>query len=207
MHGKPHRRSEPKLMKLLLTRSSLARVVGAVSFAAVGALTVLSSASCTVDGKATVTRKGVQAPGKRGNSTDFQSLGVSTVFEKRCGSLDCHGTNARNLRIYSSGGLRVPNEAGITPGGGTTTLEEVNQNYESIMDLEPEQMNEVLNNNADPETLLILKKPLTLEHHKGGPAITRGDDAFTCIESWLGEDATHPIDKTACTNAGTFPKN
>jgi hypothetical protein len=163
------------------------------------------SASCTVDAKGTFLRKAAQT-GKRANSVDFQN-NVSVVFEKRCGTLDCHGTNARNLRIYSSGGLRIPNEAGITPGGGTTTLEEVNANYESLLDLEPEQMTEVIVNNADPHTLLILKKPLQLEHHKGGPAITRGDDAETCILSWLQIDVTNPFNKTACTNAATFPKN
>jgi len=52
----------------------------------------------------------------RASPGSFRSAGVSTVLEKRCGSLDCHGTIGRNLRIYSSGGLRLPNEAGLKPG-------------------------------------------------------------------------------------------
>jgi hypothetical protein len=192
-------------MKPTRTQSRLARAVGAALFASVAALAALASASCTVDAKATFVRKAALT-GKRANSVDFQN-NVSVVFEKRCGTLDCHGTIARNLRIYSSGGLRIPNEAGITPGGGATTLEEINANYESLLNLEPEQTNEVLFDNADPHTLLILKKPLQLEHHKGGPAITRGDDAETCILSWLQEDASNPFNATACTNAATFPKN
>ena len=184
--------------------SKLARAVGAASLVTSVVLVTLVSASCTVEAKGTFQRKAAQS-GKRASSVDFQN-NVSVVFEKRCGTLDCHGTNARNLRIYSTGGLRLPNEAGVSPGGGATTLEEINANYESILNVEPEQTNEVIVNNADPYSLLILKKPLQMEHHKGGPAITRGDDAETCIVSWLKEDITSPFNKTACANAANFPK-
>ena len=135
----------------------------------------------------------------------FRTAGVTTVFERRCGSLDCHGSIGRNLRIYSQNGLRLPNEAGLRPGQGETTLDEITANYQSLLTLEPEQTNKVLDG-ADPNTLLILKKPLELEKHKGGPAIRKGDDAERCIISWLKEDLLNPIDKDACTRAAIFPK-
>lgn len=135
----------------------------------------------------------------------FRAAGVSTVFEKRCGSLDCHGSTARNMRIYSSRGLRLPNDAGLLPGQGETTLDEITANYQSIMTLEPEASNALLNG-GDPYSLLIVKKPLDIEKHKGGQVIRRGDDAERCIVSWLKESATDPVDAKACANAASFPK-
>jgi len=144
----------------------------------------------------------------RAQPTSFRENGVSTVFELRCGSLDCHGSTSRNLRLYSQGGLRLENEAGNVPGAGPTTLDEVNANYYSITLLEPELMNNVING-GDPEGLLLLKKPLGIENHKGGAQLRRDDDAYTCIRSWLTEDATDPktaLNKNACNAAGVFPK-
>ena len=135
----------------------------------------------------------------------FRSDGVSTVFERRCGSLDCHGAVARNMRIYSANGLRLENDAGLRPGQGDTTLDEITANYQSILTLEPERSNEVIAG-ADPYELLVVKKPLELEKHKGGPVIKKGDDAETCIVGWLKEDLINPIDKTSCARAAIFPK-
>ena len=134
-----------------------------------------------------------------------RTAGVTTVFEKRCGSLDCHGNPGRNMRIYSSRGLRLPNDAGLSVGVGDTTLDEITANYQSIMTLEPEQTNKVLDG-EDPNTLLVLKKPLAVESHKGGQTIRQGDDAANCILSWLKEDLTSPVDKNACAQAAIFPK-
>lgn len=131
---------------------------------------------------------------------------VSPVFELRCGSLDCHGTPGRNLRIYSSRGLRLPNDAGtISVGNGDTTEDEITANYQAILTLEPEETNRVLEG-GDPNKLLIVKKPLAIEKHKGGQVIRQGDDAERCITSWLKEDLLTPVDKDACTRAAVFPK-
>jgi hypothetical protein len=135
----------------------------------------------------------------------FRSDGVTTVFERRCGSLDCHGTVGRNLRIYSSRGLRLPNDAGLRPGQGETTIEETTATYQSILTLEPELTNDVLDG-ADPSQLLVVKKPLELESHKGGPAMKKGDDVERCIVSWLKDDLLNPLDKEACARAAVFPK-
>jgi hypothetical protein len=169
--------------------------------AALGAA-IIGSLACSPPDKGSIDRK-VEI---RASPGSFREAGVSTVFEKRCGSLDCHGNTGRNLRIYSSNGLRLPNDAGLVPGQGATTIDESTANYQSILTLEPEQTNRVLDG-ADPHTLLILKKPLALEKHKGGQVINKGDDAETCIVSWLEEDpALAPVNKDACTTAGVFPK-
>jgi hypothetical protein len=157
--------------------------------------------ACTVSSKGTTDR----IVRTRGAPGEFRQKGVGTVFEKRCGSLDCHGNIGRNMRIYSTNGLRLPNDAGLTPGNGDTTLDESNANYLSIMTLEPEDTNAVLEG-GDPYSLQILKKPLEIEKHKGGPVIRRGDDAESCISSWLLFDPEHPIQEDACRRAAIFPK-
>jgi hypothetical protein len=168
-----------------------------------GGIALASVASCSPPSKGELERQ----VATRATPGTFRAAGVSTVFEKRCGSLDCHGAVGRNLRIYSSRGLRLPNEGGVLPGQGDTTLDEITANYQSIMTLEPELTNDVVLNNADPETLLVLKKPLDIEKHKGGPTIRRGDDADRCIRSWMKEDATlNPVDRDACTRAAVFPR-
>ncbi len=127
--------------------------------------------------------------------------GVDAVFERHCGSFDCHGNIARPLRIYSQNGLRIPNEAGILPGSAPTTPDEVTANYRSVIAVEPETMNLVVKNSGDPYSLLILKKPLMIENHKGGPVMNKGDDAEKCISSWI----SGKTDKTACTNGALPP--
>ena len=102
----------------------------------------------------------------RASPGSFRSSGVTTVLEKRCGSLDCHGGLGRNLRIYSSSGLRLPSEAGLKPGAGETTIDEITANYQSVMTLEPEATNAVVDG-ADPYTLLVVKKPLDDRHLEG----------------------------------------
>jgi len=154
--------------------------------------------------------KGVleRAVSTRASPQSFRATigGVSPVIEKRCGSLDCHGSPARNMRIYSSRGLRLTNDAGILPGQGDTTEDEVTANYQSVLTLEPELTNIVIGDQGDPYTLLLVKKPLEIEKHKGGPVIRRGDDAERCIVSWLKEDVLTPIDRDACTRAAIFPR-
>lgn len=162
----------------------------------------LGTSSCSGPPKGEIERK----TSTRAPAGEFRSAGVSTVLERRCGSLDCHGSTARNLRLYSERGLRLPVEdGGATPGSAPTTIDEVSANYLSVMSLEPEYTNEVLDG-ADPYKLLLVKKPLEIEKHKGGPALRRGDDAEKCLVSWLTRDLSNPIDQAACTRAAEFPK-
>ena len=173
-----------------------------LAVAAFLAAALTSALACTVE-KGELERK---AGATRGAPGSFRTIGVSRVFEKRCGSLDCHGGTNRNMRIYSSDGLRLPNDAGRGPGAGDTTLDEITANYQSIMTLEPEATNDVVAGTGDPYSLLIVKKPLAIENHKGGQSIRRGDDAERCIVSWLKEDLLNPIDIGACQRASVFPR-
>jgi hypothetical protein len=127
--------------------------------------------------------------------------GVEPVFERHCGTFDCHGNPARALRIYGQNGLRQPNEAGILPGTAPSTAEEVAANYRSVISVEPEKMNDVVKNSGDPYTLLLLKKPLGIENHKGGTVMNKQEDPEKCITSWIQGKA----DQTACTNAALPP--
>ena len=148
----------------------------------------------------------VERPMTGATQADFLNSGVDLVFEKRCGSLDCHGNSARNMRIYSSNGLRLLTDAGISTGTSDTTNDERLANYQSILGVEPRATANVING-ADPETMLVLKKPLEIESHKGGQVIRRGDDADTCIRSWLvsSAEAGTLTNSTACATAGSYP--
>jgi hypothetical protein len=171
---------------VLLARSGALWV--ALGFSA----TAIAACSDTPDGTATVTAGAVDA-------ADFPI--VEPVFERHCGSLDCHGSIATPMRIYSQNGLRMPNDAGLTPGNGATSEFEITANYDSIISVEPEKITDVAKNKGDPYSLLILKKPLAIESHKGGPAISKGDDAETCISSWI----KGTVNLTACANGALPP--
>lgn len=171
----------------------------------VSGLVAATVLACSPPDKGELERVAAVVGSRRASPGTFRTAGVSTVFEKRCGSLDCHGSIARNMRVYSARGLRLPNDGGIGPGEGETTLDEITANYQSILTLEPELTNAVIEG-ADPLTLLVLKKPLEIEKHKGGASIRRGDDADRCIQSWFKEDTLTPIDTGACTRAAAFPR-
>lgn len=129
--------------------------------------------------------------------------GVSRMLERRCGTLDCHGQVGRALRIYGVDGLRFEQaDSAAEPGQGSTTPLELEANYQSVIGLQPEIMTLVHELDAPPEALLLMRKPLQLERHKGGPVFVEGDDAYNCLASWLasGGDAG-ATDFTACGNA------
>jgi hypothetical protein len=116
---------------------------------------------------------------------------VAELVQHRCGTLDCHGSVGRNLRIYGDEGLRYSaSDTPCLPEQTTTT--EIQQDYESIVDLEPEQLTTVLAaGGADPQSLTFIAKPLGLESHMGGTVFQTGDDTYTCLTSWLeGQVAT-----------------
>jgi hypothetical protein len=113
---------------------------------------------------------------------------VNAVLERRCATLDCHGQTGRALRFYSLNGLRLPNDAGLTPGNGATSQDEIKANYTSIISLEPDKMAEVVKAKAsgDPLQLLLMRKALNVDNaHKGGPAMFKGDDAELCVSGWI----------------------
>ena len=124
---------------------------------------------------------------------------VSAVAEKRCGTLDCHGALTRPLKIYGRNGLRFltqeevddptkiePNET--YPGGKATTATEHEFNRRSMCGVEPEKTTAVVRGELEPSELLLLRKPLEEEDHKGGPLFLKGGAGAVCVESWLAGD-------------------
>ena len=111
---------------------------------------------------------------------------VSDLLEHRCGSLDCHGIPQRNLRLYGSEGLRFSPSARPSSQPSTTEAE-YDQNFLSIVGLEPEIMSTVVEERgANPLRLTLLRKPLGIENHKGGTLFSMGDSQMGCVTSWLG---------------------
>jgi hypothetical protein len=128
----------------------------------------------------------------------FKPVGQYVVH--RCGSLDCHGEVGRNLRLYGEYGLRLDTDAGMS-GGGLTTADELDADYQSIVALEPELMNAVVAQGGAeplPETLTFIRKPTAIENHKGGQLITNASDPqYLCLTSWL---QSH-VDTASCAAA------
>lgn len=113
---------------------------------------------------------------------------VAELLVIRCGSLDCHGTVARNMRLYGAAGLRLsPADRPLAPP--CDTPEEVAQDYGSVVGLEPETTSEVAAG-ADAGALTLVRKARGTEAHKGGQVWTQGDDSDTCLVSWLAGRAS-----------------
>lgn len=130
-----------------------------------------------------------------------QFLYVAPVLSKRCGSIDCHGSTFRNMRVYGYGGLRLgaPDAAPDFPA--RITPEEASATYESVIALEPEIMREVVQSGgAGVERLTFVRKGRGDEEHKGHRRITPGDSSDQCITSWLANN----VDIAACETGGCF---
>jgi hypothetical protein len=148
--------------------------------------------------------------------SDFEggngNAGVQGMLAQKCGSLDCHGAVGEALRIFSQDGLRLGEDAGSNiPGGAPTTQQEVFATYISTITIQPEQTSRVFHGDADPHTLLLLRKPLALESHKGGQVLQSGDPGDVCLTSWLEDGLLAPdggartIDNAACNAEAAFP--
>jgi hypothetical protein len=128
-------------------------------------------------------------------------VGMDGFIAARCGTLDCHGQIGRPLRLFSQDGLRIVDDAGNYPGGAPETPDEQFANFTAVIGLQPELTSEVFAGLYDPHVLLMLRKPMQLERHKGGQVIQSGDTGEKCIVSWF-EDST---DYSACANAASIP--
>lgn len=127
---------------------------------------------------------------------------VSAVVEQRCGTIDCHGSTFRPLRIFGRYSLRRPEirDAGSDlvyeeyyPGGDEPTTDaELDENLRSICGLEPEIMTAVIDKTRPPEDLSFIRKPRLLEKHKGGLIWYKGDTGDQCLTNWLlgGKDVS-----------------
>lgn len=119
---------------------------------------------------------------------------VAQLLDVRCGSIDCHGTVARNMRLYGSAGLRwSASDRPLSPLCDRKA--EVDQDYESVVGLEPEIMGAVVSSGgAHPDALTMIRKARGTESHKGGKIWNEGDDSDTCLVAWLSGKA----DAAAC---------
>ena len=132
---------------------------------------------------------------------------VLPVLGRRCGSLECHGSPYRNMRLYGFGGLRLPGKAGgdagfiatPDPQGPEIPLDtEVTASYEAVVGLEPEIMRQVVAaKGAGSDRLTFVRKGRGDEDHKGLKRYCRGDSADVCIQSWLAGG----VDADACGRA------
>jgi hypothetical protein len=132
---------------------------------------------------------------------DANNAGVHTFLEKRCGTLDCHGQIGRPFRLYSTGGLRLLNDAGLASGLGADTPEEIYANYTALVTVQPEETSKVVSGLEPPTALLVVAKPLGLQTHKGGMVFASGAPGDVCLETWL----TGHVDMSACDNAAMVP--
>lgn len=108
---------------------------------------------------------------------------VSQVLERRCGTLDCHGSASRPLRMAGRNGYRLSELDRV--GLDSTTPDEIEHNRQSVCGLEPERMSAVLAGDADPTVLSVVRKPTLMEAHKGGRVWLDSTAGYTCFASWL----------------------
>jgi hypothetical protein len=114
---------------------------------------------------------------------------VSRVMEARCGTLDCHGEISRPMRIFGQQGLRMPVKdpppGYTTAGTAGTTADELLSNYAAMVGLEPEKTEKVVDHQAAPDTLTLVRKPRLTEKHKGGMIWSQNDPGDACLVKWL----------------------
>jgi hypothetical protein len=147
------------------------------------------------------------APAEPGVSTlavpppdDFAPL--STALARSCGSLDCHGREAQNLRLYGEIGLRL--DPTDIPGGDETTPLEHQANHDSVVLLEPELLSSVwLQAGRAAARLTLVRKARGQEAHKGGAVFPEGGDGDQCLLSWLAGN----VDMEACARAAELPRS
>lgn len=110
---------------------------------------------------------------------------VSAYIERRCGTLDCHGSAEIPMRLHGQLGRRDALEGNI-PGGAATTDKELDANYGAMCNVEPEKTAAQVDDfGQSAEELLIVRKARGIEGHKGGTIVREGDAADQCIVGWL----------------------
>ena len=174
-------------------------LAGVLAAAAIGG--ALSVASCVGDG-GTDTYNCPNRTVFTGQSSDggVAIASVSGFLERRCGTLDCHGSEFRPLRLYGRYGLRFPGESNFS-GGVATTTAELRANYASVCTQEPEKTSAAVEDlGQSAEQLLILRKARGEEAHKGGAVVKQNSAGDQCIAGWLRGDDPAQV-ATACKSA------
>lgn len=176
------------------------RVILAISALGLGALAIALPA-CVGEGESEV----FACPSESvftGRWVDGGPTGaaVSTYIERRCGTLDCHGSELRSMRIYGQYGLRLPDESNVS-GGATTSLAELKANYAAVCTQEPEKTAAAVDDQGQSaERLLVVQKARGAEAHKGGPVVQQNSPGDRCIAGWLRGDPPADV-AAACEDA------
>jgi hypothetical protein len=181
------------------TTLTLARAGRFAIWLGVGApIAVLLAASCVP----TIAANTIECPPFQ----DFKS--VSPLLEQRCGTLDCHGNDARPLRLYGQYGLRFLTEDDdpdvIFTGNlnAPTTPTELERNYFSVCGIEPEKLVMVELGDATADSLTLVRKPRLAEKHKGGRIWDQGKAEDRCLVGWInGDYAPGEMDLGDCNDA------
>jgi hypothetical protein len=127
---------------------------------------------------------------------------VADMLVRRCGTLDCHGMTARNLRVFGQGGLREAEDARPNAFTDKTTVAEYDEDYASVVGLEPELISQVVaDHGANPDRLTLIRKARGTEHHKGLTIFTEGSCGDVCLTSWLAGK----VNADDCTGAISDP--
>jgi hypothetical protein len=108
---------------------------------------------------------------------------VGDAMQLHCGTLDCHGQQGRNMRLYGHFGLRL--DPLDNPLEASTSTAEYEASYWSIVGLEPEIMASVVSHRVAPDQLSMVRKARGVEKHKGGQLTAEGDPLDRCIVGWL----------------------
>jgi hypothetical protein len=133
---------------------------------------------------------------------------VNNVFERRCGTLDCHGDPLRPFLVFGQTAYRRPDASQLAnpnyfPGGlEATTDYEIDGTYESVCGLESEEMDAVIRGEGKLEDLSIVRKPRLQSKHKGGRIWGAGTTAGDrCLLTWI----QGTLDVEACKNELEVP--
>jgi hypothetical protein len=155
------------------------RTISAWCTMALGAAFTTLGCSTAEDGKSsTASPTGVLAAPVTG-----QAWAVGDAVNRTCGTLDCHGSKLRNLRVYGYGSLRF--DTSTLPGTGATTDKEYEQTYRALVGLEPEQTAAVIREKQGTNRLSLIRKGHGLDNHKGGNRMPAGGAMEKCLISWL----------------------
>lgn len=129
---------------------------------------------------------------------------VASAMQHRCATLDCHGQEGRNLRLYGFGGLRLSTVDSpiMDPTVDPTTVAELDASYASTVGLEPEALWQVVTQGADPNQLSLVRKTRGVEKHKGGQLARTGDALDRCLVLWL----TGKADPIPCEQVSDAPR-
>lgn len=112
---------------------------------------------------------------------DFYEAHVDPIVHWSCASLDCHGHDARPLRIYAEHGLRMIDAL----RGQPLDRAEAEWNALAFASIDPAP--------ASLDEHVVLTKPLAVErgglHHEGTDLWPdRTDPSYRCLRGWLAGD-------------------